>query len=221
VLFDLDDTLYLERDFVLSGMRAVARWAEQRLGCPWQSTYAELRGLFESGVRGNTFDLWLKGQGLEPTAWGPEMVRVYREHEPEIEPLPGVRELIKSLRPRYSLGLVSDGWAAVQRRKLHALELAPCLDAIVFSDEMGRDCWKPNPAPFCRAMEQLSIRGTDGVYVADNPTKDFRGARAVGLYTVRLRHPRGLYCKLEPEDAEDAPNEEIRAIDELRRFLES
>ncbi len=54
VVFDLDDTLYPERAYVLSGFHAVAAWAEEQLKIPRRLGFAELRQLFEDGVRGNT-----------------------------------------------------------------------------------------------------------------------------------------------------------------------
>lgn len=54
VVFDLDDTLYLERDFVMSGFQAVERWAEQRLGI--QNFAESCRQLFERGERQRVFD---------------------------------------------------------------------------------------------------------------------------------------------------------------------
>jgi putative hydrolase of the HAD superfamily len=54
VIFDLDDILYPERAYVLSGFHAVAAWAEEQLKIPRRLGFAELRQLFEDGVRGNT-----------------------------------------------------------------------------------------------------------------------------------------------------------------------
>ena len=68
VLFDLDDTLYAERDYVFSGFEAVARWAEPRLGLPAKESSAELRRLFDCGVRGNTFNRWLESHQILETA---------------------------------------------------------------------------------------------------------------------------------------------------------
>ena len=65
VVFDLDDTLYAERDYVLSGMGAVAAWVEAELGSGADEAFAELVALFDQGVRGRVFDLWLQDQQLD------------------------------------------------------------------------------------------------------------------------------------------------------------
>jgi len=220
IVFDLDDTLYPERDYVFSGFRAVATWAEEHLGIPADQGFTELRRLFEDGVRGDTFDRWLESHGLKPDEWVPRMVQVYREDHPHIEAYPEVPGLLQRLRPRYRLGLVSDGHAEVQKRKLTALGLASCFDVLVFSDEWGREAWKPNSRPFEIALERLKVIGSEAVYVADNPTKDFLGARQVGIWTVRLRRLDGLYSHLEPPSPDHAPDVEIESLDGLEAILQ-
>ena len=146
IVFDLDDTLYPERAYVLSGFRAVAAWAEEEehVGIPQHQSFDELRRLFDEGIRGDTFNRWLESHGLKPDDWVPQMVRVYRKHNPHIAPYPEVPGLLQRLRQCYRLGLVSDGYAEVQKRKLGALGLTSCFDVLVFSDEWGREAWKPN-----------------------------------------------------------------------------
>lgn len=219
VVFDLDDTLYPERAYVLSGFRAVAAWAEEQLDIPADQTFVELRQLFNEGVRRNTFDCWLENQGFHANRWAPQMVAVYREHQPQITPYPHVLEPLQRLRHRYRLGLVTDGYLAVQQRKLACLGVEPFFDAVVFSDELGPEAWKPSPRPFQVVLERLEITGPEAGYVADNPTKDFFAARHLGMWTVRVRHPDGLYRHLEPPSAEHAPDVEIESVDRLETIL--
>ena len=219
VVFDLDDTLYPERAYVLSGFRAVATWAEKHLDISHHQGFAELRRLFEDGVRGDTFNRWLESHGFQPDDWVPQMVQVYREHNPHIAPYPEAWELLRRLCLRYRLGLVSDGYAEVQKRKLAALGLTSCFDALVFSDEWGREAWKPSSRPFEIVLDRLGITGPGAVYVADNPSKDFLGARQVGMWTVRVRRPDGLYNHLEPPSPEHAPGVEIETLNDLETTL--
>src|SRR6267143_468241 len=116
VIFDLDDTLYPERSYVLSGFRAVARWIETQTGARAAEVYQSLHGLCCQGVRGNTFDRWLAMQGLSPDL-AHEMVDVYRAHRPEIDLFPGVRRTLQRLQPAARLGLLTDGYREVQQAK--------------------------------------------------------------------------------------------------------
>lgn len=206
IVFDLDDTLYPERDYVLSGFRAVAMWAETHLDIPAEQGSTELQQLFAQGVRGDTFNRWLLSHGIDGADLTPQLVQVYREHTPTLTPFPGMPQLLDRLRDRYRLGIVSDGYLAVQQRKLAALGLADYFDVVVFSDQLGREAWKPSTRPFETVLERIGVASEASVYVADNPKKDFLGARRAGMATIWLRQPDGEYTHLEPPTSQHAPD---------------
>lgn len=219
IVFDLDDTLYDERQYVLSGFYAVARWVQAELGIPAAESYADLAGLYAQGVRGSTFNQWLTARGL-PAELTPRLVETYREHEPQLRPFPEAPELLARLRADHRIGLVSDGYLGVQQRKLSALGLAPLLDAVVFSDELGRECWKPSPAPFEEVCRRLAVAPADAVYVADNPAKDFTGPRRVGMASIWVCWPGGEYTGRAPAGPDFAPDWTISGLAELPGLLE-
>lgn len=219
IVFDLDDTLYPERDYVLSGFRAVAQWSEINLCIPQEQGYRVLCQLYASGVRGNTFNQWLHLFGVDEEHV-PALVWVYRQHKPQLCPFPEVPELLAELHRHYRLGLLTDGYLEVQKRKLVALGLAAFFDAILFTDKLGREHWKPSPKPFREILLRLSIKDPGcAVYVADNPLKDFIGARKTGMYTVWVRRPGGEYAHHEPPTEAHRPHQMIQAIAELPRLL--
>jgi putative hydrolase of the HAD superfamily len=220
IVFDLDDTLFLERDYALSGFRAVAEWVEGSLGIAAEEAYADLGRLFDQGTRTATFDSWLtaRGRSLESV---PAMVHVFREHEPKIRPLPAAERLLQLLRPNYALGLVTDGYSTVQRKKLAALGIEHHFDAVVISDELGRPAWKPSPVPFQVVLEAIGVESHAAVYIADNPIKDFLGARRAGMWSIRFRAPEGVYRELEPESPDHDCDVEIERLDDLRQGIET
>lgn len=218
VVFDLDDTLYAERDFVLSGFRAAATWAASSFGINGQVAFGDLTSLYISGVRGDTFNRWIETLG-RPASTARELVGVYREHSPTIRPFPGITELLSELRRVYRLGLVSDGYLSVQQRKLSALGIAEYFDAVVFSDAFGPDAWKPSPIPFLEVLRQMRASPDRSIYVADNPRKDFIGARELGMRAVWARYSKGDYCVLEAETAAHAADDEVHSVVELRDLL--
>lgn len=221
LVFDMDDTLYPERDYVLSGFSAVAEWAEKNLGISAVAGERELRRLFHAGVRGDTFNRWLGAHdlGQHEDALIPRLVAVYREHKPSISPFPGVRAALEKYHRRYRLGLVSDGYLAVQQRKLQALGLADCFDAVVFSDTWGREAWKPSTKPFTAVLERLGVAAERTVYIADNVAKDFLGARKVGMATIWFRHPAGEYSGQAPPSPRHAPDLSVSSWDGLQKIL--
>jgi putative hydrolase of the HAD superfamily len=213
IIFDLDDTLYPERDYVLSGFKAVAHWAQQHARIPFEEGYRELKSLFESGVRGDTFNYWLAAHDLPVgDRLLSQLVHVYREHEPDLTPFPEIPAFLESIHRRYRLGLVSDGYLSVQQRKLKALRLTDHFDAVVFSDQWGRESWKPSTKPFKVALESLDSEAARSIYVADNPLKDFFGARQLGMFTVRVRRANGEYASLSPPSAQHAPDLTVESL---------
>jgi putative hydrolase of the HAD superfamily len=219
LIFDLDDTLYPERDYIRSGFRAVGDWAERRLNLAPVIVRAQLQGLFDGGFRSDAFQWWLSEQGL-PESLLPEMVKTYREHEPQIEFFPETKMVLDALKPRFRLGLVTEGRRTAQEAKIRALGLEHWIEAVVILGEDDRAEWKPSRKPFDRILGMLSIAGGEAAYIGDNPQKDFRGAREAGLQTIRIRREGGLHAGEEPAAAGDAPDREIHTLDELNAVLD-
>jgi len=217
IVFDLDDTLYPEREYVRSGFRAVGEWAEERLKLSQAIVRAELQALFDAEFRGDTFQWWLSEHGL-PESLSDEMVRVFRTHTPRITLYPDAERVLEELKPGYRLGLVTEGRRENQQGKIRALGLARWISAVVILGEEDRAEWKPSRKPFDRMLGMLSVAGKEAVYVGDNPRKDFRGAREAGMATVRIRRPEGLHAMDEPSSAADAPDREITSLERLVDF---
>jgi len=181
VVLDLDDTLYLERQYVRSGYDAVAEHLRGRRGRAdrfeewlWQR--------FCSGRTAGAFDALSEAFGLHLTADGiAELVAVYRGHSPRIEPRPEAEGVLRALRGGgRRVGLLTDGYLPAQRLKLQALGLERLFDAVVFTEELGRDCWKPSPAGFEAMAGLLGAPHPRCAYVADNPAKDFLAGNQLG-----------------------------------------
>jgi len=219
VIFDLDDTLYPEQSYVMSGFRAVAEWADLHLGISHLQGFSELQKLFNDGVRGNTFDQWLAMHGID-NKFIPNLVKVYREHFPHITPYPDAVSLLDILHPDFLLGVISDGYLKVQQNKLKALGLEKYFDAILFTDKLGRTFWKPHSRPFEVMLEMLRISDPErAVYIGDNPTKDFLGAKRIGIKTIWLRLESGEYTSLEPLTIAHAPDAQVSSFSQLKKYL--
>ena len=213
VVVDLDYTLYPEREYVLSGFRAVAQWAETNLALPSEKGFAELKTLFDEGVRGDTFNRWLAAHGYSDDI--APIVTVYREHTPTLTPFADAVPLLEYLHPDYKIGLVSDGYLNVQKLKWAALGLEKWFEAVVFSDEWGRAAWKPNRKPFDEVLSRLNVDAAESVYIADNPRKDFLGARNAGMKSIRVRRAGGEYSHLEPESDQYAADMTVETFTKI------
>jgi putative hydrolase of the HAD superfamily len=189
VLFDLDDTLYPERQFVDGGFGAVASFLAGASARPAPDLAARLRELHERDGRGRLFDTLLAELGLDGDPdLVPACLLVYRSHDVEITPYPGAIAALDRLRDAgIRTGVVSDGNAAVQERKLRGLDdLAKRLDVVVLTDDLGPGRAKPSPIGFRVACRLLEVSPSTTIYVGNDPRKDFAGARAAGLRTIRI-----------------------------------
>ena len=192
VLFDLDDTLYRERDFVDGGFAAVAAFLAPIAGAPAPDLAARLIALHDAQGRGRLFDTLLGERGLASDS---DLVLacllVYRTHSPKLEPFPGAVDGLRELRRAgIRTGIVSDGQAATQHRKLAALpDVEAELDVVVMTGDLGTEHAKPSPSAFLVACRLLAVSPGETVYVANDSRKDFIGARAAGLRTIRAGGP--------------------------------
>lgn len=212
VVFDLDDTLYPEREYVESGFRAVA----ELLGEP--AIAGEIAAAFGRGEP--AIDAALGARGM--LGRKQECLRVYREHKPGIALFDGVRELLADLRARgVHVGLITDGRPEGQRAKLDALGLLPLVDDVIITDELGGPQFrKPCDIAFRIMQRRWAIPFEQMAYVGDNAAKDFQAPRQLGMRCVWFDNAGGLY---HTSDA-DAPALATRVgtvgdmADELRRM---
>jgi putative hydrolase of the HAD superfamily len=213
VAFDIDDTLYLERDYVRSGFAAVGAWARAELGVTDLGDRAW--ATFEAGVRGRIFDEALAACGVGPNGTiVPRLVDVYRTHTPAIGLLDDVRAWLATCPADVALAVVTDGPLASQRAKAAALGLAGWADPIVFTEELGPGERKPHPAGFAHVEAATGLAGATCAYVADNPAKDFGGPRSRGWRTVRVRREGGLHAAAASGDDVDAEITGFAGLDE-------
>jgi len=213
IVFDLDDTLYLERDFVRSGFVAVDGWVGDRLGV--RGFFERAWALFEAGHRGDIFDRALHELAVPVR---PELVQAlvatYRGHTPSITLAPDAEQALAALCPRRRTSLLTDGPGRTQAGKVAALGLGERLRPIVYTDELGSGMGKPHPDGFLRIQRELAVPSREIVYVADNPGKDFVAPRRLGWKTVRVRRPQGLYARVSAEPGQEA-DRTVTSLSEL------
>lgn len=174
VVFDLDDTLYKEVDYVRSGLMAVAH----HLGD--DSLLALMLKARSKGM--NAFEA-VKEQRSDAEI--DKMIEIYRNHKPQISLPRGTTLTLDYLHSKYTLALVTDGRSVGQRNKIEALALeryfAP--EDIIISEEFGSD--KHSAANF-KAIEKNHPGAEFYFYIGDNPEKDFYQPNLLGWHTIML-----------------------------------
>lgn len=213
--FDLDDTLYDERLYVESGLRAVAEHGRHLFGWDPDRSFADMVGILDAEGRGRVFDRWLAGHGRAGKGLVAECVRVYRHHRPRLTLSPDAAALLPRLT-RHPLYLVTDGHKIVQQRKVEALGIAPLFRRVFITHRFGVHNAKPSLHCFERIRAIEGAEWRDLVYVGDNPAKDFVSLNAVGAQTVRLLA--GVHAAVEARPKHDAQHR-IQSLAELPALL--
>jgi putative hydrolase of the HAD superfamily len=215
IAFDIDDTLYLECDYVASGFAAVGDYISSRLGV---SDFADRAWkLFANGTRHTIFNDVLTQLDVEQSQSLLEaLVETYRRHSPSIQLLADARKALDATARYAQLAVVTDGPSHSQWAKVRALELDRWTRHIVVTADLGQQFVKPSPLAFLTLQETLGEHSSSCYYVADNPLKDFSGPKRLGWTTLRVRRPGSLH---EAEDSAADVDDEVASLDEVSKNL--
>jgi len=216
IVFDMDDTLYLERDYIRSGFLHAGALVEKKLGVRGFSDTAW--ELFLEGHRGDIFDRTLKRIGLPaPGSVIQELVDAYRNHAPAISLAEDAVQCLDGLHSKCHLALITDGPVASQENKARALQLDRWVDLKIFTGRWGTNFYKPHPRAFLAVQEHTGARPNECMYVADNPKKDFTAPTQLGWVTVRVRRDGGQHTHTISH--EYRPNHELQDLSTLIQIV--
>lgn len=222
LVFDLDDTLYPERQFALSGFEAAGRWAEAQLGLAGLAS--EMTRLLDDGHLGKLFAMALAARmpGHTPEHLA-ALLAAYRDHEPQLALFEDADWALTRFAADGRLGLITDGTHSVQAKKVVALGIAPRFREILYTDALGgRAFHKPHPLSYERMEQALGTPGDRFVYVGDNPAKDFVVPNARGWTSVMVARPGYARIHAGARVASGgAPHHTIDSLAELPRVLAS
>jgi len=223
VVFDLDDTLYDEIEYCRSGFAAVAEFlAGSSVSQHAGRIFAALWDQFTSGNHSRTFNAALDKLGIHyDDERIQELVGVYRNHVPKIALPADSRDVLCELQAEYTLALLTDGFLPAQRLKVQALGIEACFETIVYTEQLGRECWKPSPAGFEKIVQSLNVEPAHMVYVADNEEKDFIAPNRLGFATVELVRPARVHTSVATESGAAAQHiiHQIRQLPALLKRL--
>lgn len=186
VIFDLDDTLYSEKEYVRSGFFAVSNY----LGGGYEEKLWEY---FENG-KPAIDDLLREIQRENEKS---EALRVFREHKPNIHPYEGVTDTINALKKKgIKVGIITDGRPEGQRNKVESLGLD--VDDIIITDELGGIQFrKPCDIAFRIMQRRWRIPFSQMVYIGDNNGKDSKAPKQLGMRFILFNNIEGLYFSAE------------------------
>lgn len=213
VVFDLDDTLYQEEDFLRSGFAEIAAYLEKITG---ENFLAQMLAWRESREV-DVFSELLQREKIAKQVSKEQLLELYRFHTPHITLSSDAAALLEALRAaEVPLALITDGRSVTQRNKLKALGVDSFFELLVVSEEVG----SMKPAEDNYLLIEKRWPEKKYVYVADNTAKDFitpnkRGWRTVCLLDRgRNIHPQSF--DLAPEYL---PELRVHSLQELITYL--
>jgi putative hydrolase of the HAD superfamily len=216
VVFDLDDTLYDEIEYCRSGFAVVAEIAAELPNAPSAGQiFGAIWKHFTAGNRKKTFDAALDELGI---AYDDRLIRLlvraYRNHNPQITLPPDSRDVLEELSTKYTLALLTDGFLPAQRLKVHALGIEKYFRCILYTEQLGREFWKPSPVGFEKLLANLNVKAESAAYVADNAEKDFIAPNKLGFVTVQIIRLAHIHTESPPQPGTAAKY----VIDGIRRL---
>jgi putative hydrolase of the HAD superfamily len=239
IVFDLDDTLFPEVEFMRGGFATTAEWLvengekEFRVCFNPEDFIAKCWEKHNAGRQGTIFNDVLTDCGC--TFSGEQiqnLVAVYQGHSPQLRLHADAQLLFTSYhrlssqllnyQPEHNrgffFGVITNGVAAIQKRKVRALKLDELCDCILYCEEL--DAQKPSPIPYRAMMTRFdhNLVGKNFLYIGDHPVKDFAGAKACGWRTARIVRKNGLHGHV-VRDSESDAEKIIHSLNEIQVWL--
>jgi putative hydrolase of the HAD superfamily len=138
--------------------------------------------------------------------------------EVTLQKIPNVDEVLRGLKQRYKLGIITNTLTSRERHVRTALRkigLERYFDVILTSVDVGYD--KPDEKIFRKALKALNVQPEEAVMVGNRISKDIVGANRIGMKTILFK-----WNERYPEEAEspsEQPTHTISSLKELPKVL--
>lgn len=214
IVFDLDDTLYDEIEYVKSGFMAVA---EHFYPKEPNAMFEVMLEILERDGRGRVFDETLARFGVYSKTNVKKALAIYRSHSPKIKLNADAKEMLEYYKMKGTpLYIVTDGNKNVQANKLKALGLDKWIKKAFVTHRYGKIHAKPSPYCFLKIAAFEGVKSEEILYIADNVNKDFVGIKKLGFRTICIRQ--GMF-KYVQKSKEFLAEKEIDSLTELKKII--
>ena len=178
IVFDLDDTLYKEIDFVKSAYIYVCKYIRSRFGIDF---FSQIQECIDDGI--NFYDYIISKLHHKHNFSIEKYLELYRFHYPKLSLSTDTSEFLNNISERkIGFSIITDGRSISQNNKIKALGLSHLAQNIIISEETGYE--KPHVNNF-KIIEKV-YPDKKLLYVADNTSKDFLAPNTLKWDTVCL-----------------------------------
>ncbi|ALK87358.1 HAD family hydrolase [Limnohabitans sp. 63ED37-2] len=212
VVFDLDDTLYQEADYVNSGVRYVCRQINSLYGI---DCYEAIQAQRLQDTKLDWLTLACELAHLNPSV-KESLLWMYRLHLPDIKLSENCSVSLEKIKSTaLAVAVLTDGRTVTQKFKLASLGLSHY--PVYVSEDYG----SAKPAPDRFLAIQKDFPAEKYVYIADNVLKDFIGCNSLGWLGIGMR---GNDCNIYSQSTLGLPESALPTYwvnnwDELTKLL--
>lgn len=215
LVFDLDDTLYDEIEFVKGGFIHVSKFLAKKLFIDYLLIYNKMIMLLESNGRGNIFNDILREHNIFSKSLLKKCISIYRYHDPKIKLNNDALRCLQRFK-NYNKYIVTDGNKLVQKSKINALNASQHFKKIFITHYYGKKNAKPSPYCFLKISKLENVSFDQIIYLGDNPNKDFIKIKEMGFKTIQIL--KGPYRNINLSSKFHA-DLKIKSLDEITENL--
>ena len=197
VFFDLDDTLYeyhgepvrdIEKAVFSSVIPFISlpevleayHFIKQKEDEDYLNHKLPMREFYDSSCR---FSRLLTSLHIDDKRLSDRMAEAYwTKLEESIRPFPDVEPVLKKLKRRYELGILTNGLTAQQKRMVSTIGLGEYFDYFFTSELVNAD--KPSKEYFDFVLNAIKHRSYECALVGDDPIKDVESANNAGMVSI-------------------------------------
>jgi putative hydrolase of the HAD superfamily len=222
ILLDLDNTLYsyqethpiaLEKaiSFLVKSLRMDRKKIHDGY---WKARTHVQKQLKKTAAAHNRllyFQKLCEDLNVNPVEYAWKAYQVYWDtYIDHIKLFTGVKEFFKEHKDK-KIGIVTDLTADIQHKKLLKLNLAPYIDCIVTSEEVGYE--KPHRLIFSQALRKMRMSSSEVCMIGDDYEKDILGAERIGIFALWLNTHGSARLRASSE------GKSFKSFQEIRQFL--
>ena len=189
VIFDLDNVLYDEKDYLYAAFNKIAAYLSERCSISQEKIFEKLVTDFQNktSMYPRLFNDLIADCGLDQKLIS-EILTLFSSIKPDLKLYSGSEDLFLNLKKQnIKLGLVTNGSVKTQKNKVKLLNVERFFDSIIYAREVGAGKEKPDPEAYKLILADLGAKPEEAMCVGDNPFTDFLGAKKLGIKTVRLQ----------------------------------
>lgn len=192
ICIDLDDTLYNEVDYVVSGYKIIEEWFDktQKIKINYKHTYRDIINNSKNHIQ-----VFLKKNNLEDKFFKP-CLNIIRSHKPCIKlNIKNEKKLINLKNTFHNLILITNGRSSSQRGKIKSLKISKFFNDVFISDEIGIK------KPDLKLYEKIKKKYIDHnmLFIGDNIDVDLITPINKGLKTVLIKNTKKRIHKFDSD----------------------